>query len=494
MWLERAIVGALILFVLFAPNSIAFTQSAWFAGLLFWALRFLVWPRPRLHRTPLDYALFGFFILSALSSFLSYEPVGSIGKLRQASLFTIVYLVAENVPSTRVFRALVIILIAASAVNVVYTFGQYVFGRGVKVYGVSANSPLSSAQLVSRRNSQHVPILNGDTLEEIDGKKLRSAEQLVAALDDFQQSQPARIKVYRVEWIAILDVPRGHLLPGDSPEVRLGIERWSAGRDWRATGFYDHWTTYAESLQLLASLAIGLFVALPRKNGRNGLLLGLTISGMCVALLLTVTRASWLGLLISVLLIVVIGLSRRGLIVVAACALPLIVAGAYILHQKRNVGFFDQKDDSIRWRETVQKEGFHLLVSNPRHLLVGVGMDSIKAHWREWGLFDNGRIPIGHMHSDYLQIALERGVPTLIVWLFLMGIYARMLWRTQRQLSRDDWIEKGVVLGAFGGSIGFMLSGFVHYNWGDSEVVMIFYLIMGLSLVVEARVRNQAKI
>jgi O-antigen ligase len=215
---------------------------------------------------------------------------------------------------------------------------------------------------------------------------------------------------------------------------------------------------------------------------------------MCVALLLTVTRASWLGLLISALFIVVIGLSRRGLILVAACALPLIVAGAFILHQKRNVGFFDQKDDSIRWRETVQKEGFHLLVSNPRHLLVGVGMDSIKAHWREWGLFDNGRIPMGHMHSDYLQIALERGVPALIVWLFLMGMYARMLWRTKRQLAKADWIEKGVVLGALGGLIGFMLSGFVHYNWGDSEVVMIFYLIMGLSLVVERRVHGQEKI
>jgi hypothetical protein len=33
-----------------------------------------------------------------------------------------------------------------------------------------------------------------------------------------------------------------------------------------------------------------------------------------------------------------------------------------------------------------------------------------------------------------------------------------------------------------------MLSGFVHYTWGDSEVVMIFYVIMGLSLVVERSV------
>lgn len=489
MWLERAILGALFLFVVFAPNSIAFTQSAWFAGLLFWVLRFTVWPRPKLNRTPLDYALFGFFLLTALSSLVSYEPIVSIGKLRQASLFTIVYLFAENVRATRIFRALVVTLVAASAVNVLYTFSQYAFGRGVKVYGVSVNSPLTAAQLVSRRNSQHIPILSGDTLEEVDGKKLKNAEQLVTALEDTSQKDPARIKIYRVEWVAVLDVPRGRLLPGASPEVRLGIDRWSAGRDWRATGFYDHWTTYAESLQLLGSLMIGLFVALPRKNSRNGILLALAIVGMCGALLLSVTRASWLALLISAVVIAMIGLSRRALILVAACAIPLILAGAFILHHKRNVGFFDQNDDSIRWRETVQKEGLQLLVSSPRHLLVGVGMDSIKAHWRGWGLFEGGRIPMGHMHSDYLQIALERGVPALIVWLILMGMYARLLWRTQHRISKDDWIERGVALGALGGMVGFMLSGFVHYNWGDSEVVMILYLIMGLSLVVERQSR-----
>jgi len=42
-------------------------------------------------------------------------------------------------------------------------------------------------------------------------------------------------------------------------------------------------------------------------------------------------------------------------------------------------------------------------------------MDSIKKHWREWGLFDNGKIPVGHMHSNLLEIALERGVPALLV-------------------------------------------------------------------------------
>jgi O-antigen ligase len=132
----------------------------------------------------------------------------------------------------------------------------------------------------------------------------------------------------------------------------------------------------------------------------------------------------------------------------------------------------------------VWKEGFELLVSKPRDISFGVGMDSIKSHWREWGLFDNGRQPIGHMHSNLLQIALERGVPTLIVWLILLGLYVRMLWRMVRDNAQDDF-ARGLALGALGGLIGFFTSGLVHYNWGDSEEVTVFYFIMGLCLVVE---------
>jgi O-antigen ligase len=132
----------------------------------------------------------------------------------------------------------------------------------------------------------------------------------------------------------------------------------------------------------------------------------------------------------------------------------------------------------------VWKEGFELLISKPRHLVFGVGIDSIKGHWREWGLFDNGRQPIGHMHSNLLQIALERGVPALIVWLILLGSYVRMLWQAQRRPGLEDY-ARGVAIGALGGTIGFFTSGLVHYNWGDSEVVTIFYFIMGLCLVVE---------
>src|SRR5437660_8855332 len=195
IYLERATLGTLFLFVIAAPNSIAAAQTAWLLGLLFWVLRFTVWPRPKLDRTPLDYPMFGFFLLTGLSSFLSYAPIVSIGKLHAACLFTIVYLFAENIRSPTVLRALVIVLIASCMVNVFYTFGQYAFGRGVKVYGVAANSPLSDAKRVSRAKIEPIPILSGDTLEEIDGRRLRSLQEVIEALNQSRQNGPAKIKM-----------------------------------------------------------------------------------------------------------------------------------------------------------------------------------------------------------------------------------------------------------------------------------------------------------
>lgn len=512
IWLDRVIVFWLFVFAAFAPHSIAVTQGAWLLGMLFWVVRFFFYPRPGTYRTPLDYALLGFFILTGLSAVLSYEPMVSIGKLRAASLFTIVYLFAQNVPSRKVLRALALTLVASCMINVVFTATTRVIGRGVKVTGVKAESPLALATMTSQKKTQlPFAIVNGDTLLSVDDQPVRSAEEIVALINASREPSFATVTIYRGDQYPPLQVQRGGLLKGTTAEGQLGISSWTIGRDWRASGFFGHYTSYAEALQLIGSLALGLFICLPLKKSRIGIALSLALGGVVFALLLTVTRASWLAFLLSAGLMFLLATSRRAILIASACAIPLVLAGALLLQQKRHVGLIDQMDASTTWRETVWREGFHLLISKPRHLIVGIGMDSLKKHWRQWDLFDEGRIPIGHMHSDPLQIALERGVPTFLAWLILLGIYAHTLARTFRKLSKQDasslgtsvvrpaneevvasdpgtfgsWIDRGIILGALGGLTGFCVSGLVHYNWGDSEVIMIVYFIMGLSLVVE---------
>ena len=479
--ISNGIIACLFLIALFAPHSVAATQTAWLVGMTLWVVRFAFYPRPVLYRSPLDYALLGFFVLSGISAVFSYSPMISIGKMRAASLFTIVYLVSQNVSSLRLVRLLVFTLIASCMINVLFTAGQFAIGKGVKVQGVRPESPLSKAVFYTRSVTQPAPIVDGDTIWKVDGRDVGSPEELAAALAS--GATAAKLRIYRVEWMPEFEVPRGQLLQGTDALQQLGIGGWSRGRDWRATGFFNHWVTYSEVLQLIASLALGLFLALGQKKSKTGLLLILAVVGLVFALAMTVTRASWIGFAVSVVVMLMLTVPRRTVVIVAACAIPVVVASVFWLQQKRSIGFFDRRDQSTSWREMVWREGFELLISKPRHLVFGVGADSIKAYWRQWGLFDNGRQPIGHMHSNLLQIALERGVPALIVWLILMGLYARMLWKITGDES--DGFARGLALGALGGTIGFLTSGLVHYNWGDSEVVTIFYLIMGLCLVVE---------
>ena len=457
-------------------------RMIWASAMLLWLARLTVSPRPRFYRTPIDFALIGFFILSLLSSIFSYDPDVSLRKMKVELFFTVVYLVAENVFSRRVLRLLMLTLIAGCLVSVFYTIKERIEGQGVKIQGLKAESPLYVAGF-----------RDGDTLLNMDGKLLRSPDEIDRALAQSAPSAPpVRIIFYRFEWIYSYQVPRGSLLDGATPLERLGLGSWSRGRDWRAWGFYSDYTVYAEILQLIASLAAGLLIALPRKRTWLGASLAVAIAGFSVALLLTMVRGSWLGFLLSAFVMVLMGASRRAMLALMLGALLVTPLALYFLHAKRNVGFYDRKDGSITWREKVYREGVNLLVKQPRHLLVGVGIESINRRWREWGLFDNGRIPPSHLHSTPLSIAVERGLPTLIMWLILMLVYGRVLFNLARTNRVEGWVERGIVLGALGGLVGFFVSGIVNYNLGHWEVAIIFYFVMGLALVVERQVREKS--
>jgi membrane-associated protease RseP (regulator of RpoE activity) len=477
-------VACLFLLALAAPVSIAATQTAWALALLCWLARVFA-GRPAGRRFALDGAVLAFVGLTLLSSVFSYEPLVSLRKMVSVSLVTIVYLAAENLTARRDQRRLAALLLISCAVSAVWAIGWRIAGKNLKTERLTADSPL-------RRGG----VEEGDTIVRVNKQDVNSPDELAAALTAVKDGESAVLRVYRREWHHEIPAPPVGWREGPDAAAKLGIAAWSRGRDTRAAGFYGHYTTYAEMLQLVSSLALGLLVALFRgeqskiQNPKSKILLALALAGYLVALFLTVTRASWASFLLSAGVIVLLGAGRRAVLVLAVSAVPLVLAGVFVLQQKRGVGFLDAKDGSTAWRKTVWREGFNLLVSSPRHLLTGIGLDSLKTHWQEWKMFDNGKLPIGHMHSDMLHLALERGVPALLAWLAWLALFWRELWRGLRRKRREqaaggkDWFSLGVLLGAFGGSLGFFTSGLVHYNWGDSEVVMVFYLLMGLSLAV----------
>ena len=470
--LDRALKASLFLFAFAAPISIAATQTAWSFALLFWIIRAFV-VKPRLKTNGLDLAVIAFVGLTALSSAFSYEPQVSLRKLASVSLVTIVYLFAGAVRDAKMLKRIVTVILISGVFTVAYTLGTLAVGKNLKVRHLTSESPLRSAG-----------VQENDTILTANGKSVNSPDELADAVNDASVDGVAKLKIYRYEFLLDYDLPVSSLSASAETSTKFGITDWSRGRDTRAAGFYGHYTTYAEALQLILSLSFGLLIIAPGGFfSRNRVLLALAVVSFCIALFLTVTRASWAGFLVSAAAMILIGTTKRTLLICLACAIPIALAGIFYLQQQRNVTFIDTNDGSTTWRMTVWREGFGVLISNPRHLAVGIGMDSLKTHWQDWHMFDNGNLPMGHMHSTPLQLAFERGVPVLIVWIVWMFLYIRMLWRGFRRKTLG-WFERGVLLGALGGTLGFLAGGLVHYNWGDSEVAMIFYLLMGLSLAV----------
>ncbi|MDQ3131768.1 MAG: O-antigen ligase family protein [Acidobacteriota bacterium] len=526
-WLERIAFVFLVLMILSAPHSIAATQTAWLIGMFAWFVRLFIKPRPKLVRTSLDAALWAFFGWSVITSVFSYAPDISLDKLRGVALFLIFYFVINNLRSKRAAVFLAFALIFSCMFNVIWTPIERLVGRGVEIHGVSAESPLTKTIYVENYN-QNIVLKDGDALLEVNKKKIRAPEDLLSALE---QNETVRLRFYRPDYYLNVQIKRADLLTGATAMEKLGFTDWKKSRNWRSMGFYGHWTTYAEVLQLIASLTFGLFIGFFLTQSRkvaksqskirerfgnfflpfslSPFLLFFCLSAMSLALLLNVTRASQLGFLVSAISIVVLTGSRKMLLILAAVILPVALGGLLFLQHSRNVGFFDREDESTKYRQTVYREGFDLWTNNARHFFLGVGMDSIKRYAKDWRLFNDGKLPMGHFHSTPLQLVVERGLPALLLWIWILGVYARTLWRGLRRgeeekgrkgentihnqskisssplpLLSSSWRERGILLGCFGGLVGFFTSGLVHYNLGDAEVAMVFFILMGISVAL----------
>ena len=513
-WLERMAFFFLILTVLSAPHSIAATQTAWLIGMSAWIVRLFISPRPIFFKTALDVPLWIFFAWSVITSLTSYAPDISLDKLRGAALFLLFYFVINQLKSIRAVKFLALALVFSCMFNVLWTPLERIIGRGVEIHGVAENSPLTKAIYVEN-NFEPIILKDGDTLVKIGKKKIYAPEDVLAELE---QNETVSVQFYRPDYYLNVQIKRADLLGGTTAAEKLGFNSWKKSRNWRSSGFFGHWTTYGEVLQLILSLTFGLFIAsisvrrvskITESNDSRkhfalrtlhfalwkiffSPILLFCVAAMSLALLLNVTRASQLAFLTAAFTMVFI-VNRKMVLVLAVILLPIALGGLLFLQQSRNVGFFDFQDDSIKYRQTVYREGFDLWTENAQHFTLGVGMDSIKRYAKDWRLFDNGKLPQGHFHSTPLQLAVERGFPALFLWLWILWIYARTIFRRiqnsefrilnqKEKLEIFDWKIYGILLGIFGGSVGFFTSGLVHYNLGDAEVAMIFFILMAFGM------------
>jgi putative inorganic carbon (hco3(-)) transporter len=99
----------------------------------------------------------------------------------------------------------------------------------------------------------------------------------------------------------------------------------------------------------------------------------------------------------------------------------------------------------------------------------------------------------GHLHNIYLQYAAERGVPVLLIFLWMI---AKILWDFSRALRRNPASPEArfVLQGAIAIVIAILAEGFAEYNLGDSEVLTLFLAVVAFGyLAVETQANGDTR-
>ena len=153
--------------------------------------------------------------------------------------------------------------------------------------------------------------------------------------------------------------------------------------------------------------------------------------------------------------------------------------GAVVVWRTRAGGALTLSDPSASLRVQVARVAAGRI---PLHPLFGHGMDAVQRHWQEWGFPGTDML---HTHSTPLQLAFDRGLPAVLFWLWLLAAFwlaatrAERLWR-----ETDDSATHGLALGTTGALAGFAASSLVNYNFGDSEVALLLWWLMGAVVVL----------
>jgi O-antigen ligase len=126
----------------------------------------------------------------------------------------------------------------------------------------------------------------------------------------------------------------------------------------------------------------------------------------------------------------------------------------------------DLNDLSNRDRFAMLRMGVNIVKDHP---LTGVGPEMVLRVYPQYRdpLAVNDTNP--HLHNVPMQIAAERGLPALAVWLWFVVVASRELFR---QLRRGP--AKAVAGAGLAAMVAMLVAGLFEYNFGDSEFLMLF--------------------
>ena len=233
----------------------------------------------------------------------------------------------------------------------------------------------------------------------------------------------------------------------------------------RPQGSLGHYMTYSGLLMLVigAALARVLF------GRRERMWAAMVMPALVVAVALTLTRNAWVGACAAAAMLLSLKDLRLLAVLPVVAAIFLAIAGTTIT--SRFTSMFSLTDPTNRDRVAMLREGRSMIRTHP---LLGVGPNMVEVVYADYRDPDAVQKVNPHLHNVPVQIAAERGVPALIVWLTFIVVLVVDLARSFQASDRF------LAAAALAGVVSMLAAGMFEYNFGDSEFLILFLVLITL--------------
>jgi O-antigen ligase len=246
----------------------------------------------------------------------------------------------------------------------------------------------------------------------------------------------------------------------------------------RPQGSLGMYMTYSGQLMLVACTAAGRILF--RTGDRAWA--ALVMPALIAALAVTLSRNAWVGACAGIGLLLLIRDFRLIAIVPVVAAVFIALAPAPLadrLYSTFRLNTFRHDSatteaslQSNRDRLAMIRSGLRIIKDDP---LTGVGPDmviQVYPHYRDPRAVKQLN---PHLHNVPLQIAAERGLPALAMWLwFVYRLLADFVRR------RKTTTMPSLATAALACVVAMVTAGLFEYNFGDSEFLMLFLLLIAL--------------
>lgn len=197
----------------------------------------------------------------------------------------------------------------------------------------------------------------------------------------------------------------------------------------------------------------------------------------CLALLYNGTRGAWLAVPVTALVCAGFLVRQKKKLLVGALLALVAFAGVFAVSPALSSRFAtigDMKAQSNSERLLLWTSAVHMFEDHP---IVGIGFAQFKPAYREHYILPEAKErELGHAHSNVMHMLAECGIIGISALLFFWWTYLSYGFRT--------WMDTHCIAALLIPAVlfGLILQGLTEYNMGNSAVMKLHWLLMGLCL------------